>query len=108
MIGRAKYIVFAVVFILVVAVCSVYAQTFVVSVRGIPKIVGELADQVIFLLEYKKLEINWDKTHISSYPDGSNITLEDDSVMTKEEWITTADAVLLDIQSRIDAINNLK
>lgn len=86
----------------------VIAQTVVVSVRGVPQIVNRLADEVIFLLDYKKQEINWDKTHVSNYPAGATITLENDAKMLREDWIAQADTVMADLQARIDAINALK
>jgi len=105
---KAWWMFFVLIVILVSAAVVAYAQTVVVSVRGVPQIVNVLADQVTFLLEYKKSEINWDKTHVSNCPDGSTIILENDARMTKEDWITAADATIDNIQNRINAVNALK
>lgn len=101
--NRKSLIIILGVWLILIVISTVVAQTVVVSVRGVPKELVQLKADVIFLLEYKKAEIGWDKSHVSNYPPGATIGLENDATIVKEDWITQADNALAEIQARIDA-----
>ena len=105
--SKSIFIVLACWLVLII-VSSVFAQTIVVRVRGVPQVVDEMAKQVIFLLEHEQRQMTWDKTHVSNLAAGSTVNLENDSTMLKEEWIAEADSFILNVQNRIDAINALR
>ncbi|MBU0791538.1 MAG: hypothetical protein KKC55_13790 [Gammaproteobacteria bacterium] len=105
--SKSVFIVLAFWLVLII-VSSVFAQTIVVRVRGVPQVVDELAKQVIFLLEHEQRQMNWDRTHVNNLAAGSSLVLENDATMLKEDWIAEADSFLLNLQNRIDAINALR
>ena len=104
--SKSVFIVLA--FLALIIISSAFAQTIVVRVRGVPQVVDELAEQVIFLLEHEQRQMNWDKTHVSNLPAGCTVNLENDATMVKEDWIAEADSFILNLQNRIDAVKALK
>lgn len=94
--------------LILVFVAVIYAQTRVPSVSGIPRVVSIIADELVYMIQYKIAEINWDKQYVESLPAGSSINLDDGSSMVREDWIAAADATIADLQSRINRINSAR
>jgi len=64
---------------------------------------SQLITDMVDLLEYEKKKVSWDQLSVNNRPDGTEITLRDDSKMLKEEWLTQILATVNDLQRRIDA-----
>lgn len=74
----------------------------------LPVLVARVADAALYSLNGRKVELQWGKTWLSDKPEGYSMILQDGSRMTKEDWITQADAAIGYIDTLIAAINDAK